>query len=130
MSFAAPMVRMEQNNHLSNCYFCSTKTDGHKSKSKHTIVYPTVPSALRPVEHDDSLLIPKPPQQQTLHEEPTSTSPVDEPELPNNMDLPFRAVSYSKNGWKICGDLKVVELLLGMQSGYTKFSCFLCEWDS
>jgi hypothetical protein len=57
------------------------KVGGHNSKSKHTIVYPSVPSALRPVEHDDSLPIPKPPQQQTLHEEPTSTSPVDEPQF-------------------------------------------------
>jgi hypothetical protein len=44
------------------------KTDGYNSKSKHTIVYPNIPSALRPVEHDDSLPTPKPPQQWTLHE--------------------------------------------------------------
>ena len=27
-------------------------------------------------------------------------------------------------------DAKAIGLLLGMQSGYTKFCCFLCEWDS
>ena len=27
-------------------------------------------------------------------------------------------------------DLKVVSLLLRMQLGYTKYCCFLCEWDS
>ena len=33
--------------------------------------------------------------------------------------------------WHICGDLKVIiALLLGLQIGYTKFSCFLYEWDS
>ena len=32
--------------------------------------------------------------------------------------------------WKLCGDLKVVALLLGMQLGYTKYCCFLCEWDN
>src|SRR5215469_8872090 len=32
--------------------------------------------------------------------------------------------------WKICVDLKVIALLLGLQLGYTKFPCFLCEWDS
>jgi len=31
---------------------------------------------------------------------------------------------------KLYGDLKVVALLLGMQLGYTKYCCFLCEWDS
>jgi hypothetical protein len=30
----------------------------------------------------------------------------------------------------VCGDLKVIALLLGLQIGYTKFCCFLCEWDS
>jgi hypothetical protein len=32
--------------------------------------------------------------------------------------------------WKICGDLKVLGLLLGMQQGYTKYCCFLRVWDS
>ena len=32
--------------------------------------------------------------------------------------------------WKLCGDLKVVALLLGMQLGCTKYCCSLCEWDS
>ena len=67
------------------------KTDGHNSKSKHTIVYPNIPSALRPVEHDDSLPTPKPPQQWTLNEEePTSTSPDDEPGPScSNLDCDF-----------------------------------------
>jgi hypothetical protein len=47
-----------------------------------------------------------------------------------NVDMLLEAISYSKYGWKVCGDLKVTGLLLGMRSGYTKFCCFLCEWDS
>ncbi|GFS88590.1 uncharacterized protein TNCV_1461931 [Trichonephila clavipes] len=39
-------------------------------------------------------------------------------------------LSYSDHKWTICGDLKVISMLLGQQSGYTKFPCFLCEWDS
>ncbi|KRX13342.1 hypothetical protein T07_144 [Trichinella nelsoni] len=31
---------------------------------------------------------------------------------------------------QMCGDFKVLCMLLGQQSGYTKFPCFLCEWDS
>jgi hypothetical protein len=31
---------------------------------------------------------------------------------------------------KICGDLKVIRLHLGMQLGYTTFCSFLCEWGS
>ena len=30
----------------------------------------------------------------------------------------------------LCGDLKVLSMLLGQQGGYTKYPCFLCLWDS
>ena len=30
----------------------------------------------------------------------------------------------------ICVDLKIVNFLLGQQSDYTKYPCFLCYWDS
>jgi hypothetical protein len=30
----------------------------------------------------------------------------------------------------ICGSLKVLSMLLGQQSGYTKYPFFLSEWDS
>ena len=39
-------------------------------------------------------------------------------------------IKYETYKWNICADLKVIALLLGLQLGYTKFPCFLCEWDS
>jgi len=51
-------------------------------------------------------------------------------EIYENIDLLLKAMSYSKYGWKICGYLKVTGLPQGMHSGYTKFCCFLREWDS
>lgn len=39
-------------------------------------------------------------------------------------------IKYEQHRWSICGDLKVIAVLLGMQPGYTKYCCFLCEWDS
>jgi len=39
-------------------------------------------------------------------------------------------IMYDEFKWKLCGDLKVVALLLGMQLGYTKYCCFLCELES
>jgi hypothetical protein len=39
-------------------------------------------------------------------------------------------IKYHEHEWQMCGDLKVIGLLLGQQRGYTKFPCFLCEWDS
>jgi hypothetical protein len=59
--FAVSMAWRKQKNNL--CYFCLTKINIHNSKSKHTIVYPTILSGLRPVEPDNSQPIPKSPQQ-------------------------------------------------------------------
>ena len=47
-----------------------------------------------------------------------------------NMKLLLGKIKYDEFKWKLCGDLKVVALLLGMQPGYTNYCCFLCEWDS
>ena len=47
-----------------------------------------------------------------------------------SMKLLLGKIKYDKFKWKLCADLKVVALLLGMQLGYTKYRCFLCEWDS
>lgn len=30
----------------------------------------------------------------------------------------------------ICCDLKVVAILRGLQTGYIKYMCFICDWDS
>ena len=38
-------------------------------------------------------------------------------------------IKYDEFKWKLFGDLKVVALLIGMQLGYTKYRCYLCEWD-
>ena len=42
----------------------------------------------------------------------------------------LQKIKYSDHCWMICGDLKVISMLLGQQGGYTKFPCFLCLWDS
>ena len=47
-----------------------------------------------------------------------------------NMKELLRCIKYEQHQWHLSGDLKVVALLLGFQGGYTKHSCFLCEWDS
>ena len=39
-------------------------------------------------------------------------------------------ISYTEHQWIISVDLKMACLLLGQQSGYTKYPCFLCLWDS
>lgn len=39
-------------------------------------------------------------------------------------------IKYHDHKWVICVDLKMVNFLMGQQSGYTKYPCFLCMWDS
>lgn len=46
------------------------------------------------------------------------------------MELLLKVIRYSDYQWNICGDLKVIALLLGLQLGYTKYMCFLCLWNS
>ncbi len=36
------------------------------------------------------------------------------------------ALKYQEHKWLTCGDLKMIAIFLGMQGGYTKYSCSLC----
>lgn len=262
MPFAVPMVWREPKDHSSDCYFCLTNTTGITSKSKHTLKYPNIPSAIRPVLHSDDLPIPNHPVSIDINENPSSEEDQNEdhsdrhdpsfevsnephlltqgdlndlvrdlhlsknqaellgsrlkgwnlldrgtkvcyfrnrqedfknffsqegdfvycndilsvmdtlghshnpeewrlfidsskaslkavllhngnkfPSVPlahainmketyENMKIILDKIMYEKFNWNICGDLKVIAMLLGLQTGYTKFCCFLCEWDS
>lgn len=48
----------------------------------------------------------------------------------DNLRKILEKISYDHHQWNVCADLKVVAILTGLQAGYTKFCCFLCEWDS
>jgi hypothetical protein len=47
-----------------------------------------------------------------------------------DLELVLTKIGYTAHGWMICGDLKVLCMLLGQQAGYAKYPCFMCEWDS
>ncbi|UYV66834.1 hypothetical protein LAZ67_4003034 [Cordylochernes scorpioides] len=179
--------------------------NGITSKSRHTVEYPDLPSAMRPVPHSDILPVPQPPENVIFSDDDSdrreqqwddTNFEADEfqdiysqendlvycndvvslmealghdhdteewrlfidsskismkavllhngnkfPLVPiahasnmketyENMKLLLKKIEYERYGWKICSDLKVVALLRGLQLGYTKFCCFLCEWDS
>jgi hypothetical protein len=44
--------------------------------------------------------------------------------------LVLEKINYQEHEWVICVDLKMVNFLIGQQSGYTKYPCFLCLLDS
>lgn len=268
MPFAVPMVWREPSNHTNDCYFCLVPplSGGIRKQTKSTVVYPNIPSALRPVPHGEGLPIPEPPleyhvgstdedegestcspgpsacsdqdflcgvsstphkitqeelndlvrdldlsknkaellgsrlQQWNLLEDDVTTTLyrkrhqqlepffrkegnlvfccdieglmcalditydpqewrlfIDSsklslkavllhngnclPSIPvahavhmketyDNLKQLLNTIEYNKSSWHLCGDLKVVALLMGLQQGYTKYMCFLCEWDS
>ena len=47
-----------------------------------------------------------------------------------NMKLLLQCINYQTHQWHICGDLKVIGLLMGLQGGFTRHCCFLCMWNS
>ena len=47
-----------------------------------------------------------------------------------NMKVLLDVIKYSSHRWNLCGDLKVIGMLMGMRGGFTKNCCFLCLWDS
>lgn len=260
MPFAVPMIWREPKDHLTDCYFCLTNISGISSKSRHTVKYPSLDSAIRPVLHGPGLPIPSPPDDITMTEEfpdiqdelQNDSDFVEEdatnephfltqddlndlvrdlglsknkaellasrlkgwkllqgdtkvsffrqrqkefehlfskekdlvfcndvenlfqsmgvehksedwrlfidssktslkgvllhngniyPSIPlahavglkenyDNMKLLLSSIKYENFSWQICGDLKVIAILLGLQLGYTKFCCFLCKWNS
>lgn len=42
----------------------------------------------------------------------------------------LRLIQYYRFNFKIIADYKVIALLMGLQSGYTAHSCYLCLWHS
>ena len=44
----------------------------------------------------------------------------------DNMKMVLEKIEYSQHNWKICGDLKMITILLGMQGGCTKYLCCIC----
>lgn len=39
-------------------------------------------------------------------------------------------IKWNEHQWRISADLKVIALLSGLQTGYTKHMCYLCLWDT
>ena len=84
MPFAIPMVWREPMHHVSDCYFCLTSITGVTAKPKHTVQYPNLSSAMRPVPQSAELPVPKPPTNMMLSD--SESSDEDVRQANNNMD--------------------------------------------
>lgn len=40
------------------------------------------------------------------------------------------AIRYKEHLWKICCDLKVINILQGLKAGSPRFFCYICTWDT
>lgn len=50
-------------------------------------------------------------------------------ETRENMRLILEKLNYQEHKWRICSDLKVVGLLIGLKKANAGHPCFLCVWD-
>ena len=259
--FGIPMIWREQQNHTTDCYFCSVDVKGFNTKNKKNISYPNLDSAIRPVPHSSEIPVPQPPSslddilsesedEDTLPPQGESSSDFSFDEGPqlfsqkelndlvrdlglskesaellgsrlknknllssgtsfswyrhrekeftqffykegnlvycndvqglmnsfeieydssewrlfidssktslkavllhngnkfaslpvghsvhmdenyNDLATILEKIKYQDNQWMVCGDFKILSMLLGQQAGYTKYPCFLCLWDS
>ncbi|GBN88653.1 hypothetical protein AVEN_204564-1 [Araneus ventricosus] len=48
----------------------------------------------------------------------------------NDLSMILEKINYQENRWMVCGDFKMLIMLLGQQAGYIKYTCFLFLWDS
>jgi hypothetical protein len=67
-----------ENEIVSDCQFFLTNITGVTAKSKHTVQYPNLPSAMRSVSHIADLHVPKPPTNMTLTDSELSEADVDQ----------------------------------------------------
>ena len=58
LKFGIPMVWREPFDHASDCYFCAINTTGINRKNRHSLQYPDLPSARRPVPHCEEIPVP------------------------------------------------------------------------
>jgi hypothetical protein len=79
-----------------HCSFCLTSISGVKAQSTHTVWYPNLPPAMRPVPHIAELPVPKPPTNMILSDSVSSDEGVGQAN--NNMDCdPTFAGACSSN---------------------------------
>ena len=47
-----------------------------------------------------------------------------------NVKTVLNVLKYDQYNWEVIGDFEVIDFLMGMQEGFTKYPCYHCLWDS
>ena len=48
----------------------------------------------------------------------------------DNIKVLLKCTNYNQHQWQLPSDLKVIALVMAFQLSYTKYCCFLCEWNN
>ena len=109
-----------------DCYVCVTDLQGYSQAKSSTIASQNtqstetneeIASTLATVPDEIALMIEQLSMDENSDEYETSVEDQNEEE-------------YAEHDWEICGNLKIISILLGQQSDYTKYPCFMCLWNS
>jgi len=95
MPFAIPTAWRKPTDHVSDTYFCLTSITGITAKSKHTVQYPNLPSAMRPVPHSVELPVPEPPTNMMLSDTESRDEDVGQANYNMDCDPTFAGASSS-----------------------------------
>ena len=95
--FAVPMIWRQPTSHLEDCYFCITKIEDFSRKTKDKIVYPNLPSAIRPVPHSPELPVPIPPSSGEDYIIPDEHELTDSSVRPSTSDNPAYIPEHHKS---------------------------------
>jgi len=117
MLFAISMVWREPTDHVSDCYICLTSVTGVTAKSKHTVHYRNLPSAIRPVPHSAELPVPKPPTNITLSDSKSSDEDAVQANNIMDCDPTFAAASSSNEPYHLTqGDVNDIVRVLKLSN--------------
>jgi len=95
MLFAIPMVWREPTDHVSYCFFWLTSITGVTAKSRYTVQYPNLSSAMRPVPHSAESPVPKPPTNKTTSNSESSDEDVGQANNNKDCDPTFTGACSS-----------------------------------
>jgi len=131
MPFAIPMVWRELTHHVSDCYFCLTSITAVTTKSKHTVQFPNLPFAMRPVPHSAELPVPKPPTNMRLSDSESSDEDVGQTNNNTDYDPTFAgACSSNEQHLLTQGDLNDIVRDLKLSKKQAELlDCRLKGWN-
>jgi hypothetical protein len=84
------MVWRDPKDHSLDCELCLTNITGITSKSKHTVQYPYMPPAMRPVPHSEKLPVPKPLEYMTFSDDNSDAKEDQRQQEGNNVDCDLK----------------------------------------